>query len=133
MASDFTTYTRGTGNPIKDDNLSFIWICNHGGVKGPSKAHDMPWTDDDCFVAAYRPAKDDDPAVEDARIYETFNVIGHMFLGDPDSAHEIISRIIKGENHVAVCDDVLKKLTDRMDKNPMEALLILSALVGGRK
>lgn len=133
MTTDFTTYTRGTGNPIKDDSQTFIWICNHGGVKGPSKARDMPWDGDLCFVEAYRPAKDADPGVEEARIYETSNVIGHMYMADPDLAREIISRIIKGENHEAVCDDVMKKLSEKARTDPAVALRVLSLLVGGCK
>lgn len=132
MSTDFTTHTPKSGNPLEGRSETFIWRCSHGQLKGPSSPDEMPWDSPDCYVVAYRVATEDDSALEAIKIYETCNIIGHLYNLDTVSAEEVVFRIIRGEDHAAVAEEVLGRLIDRALDDVTLARAILFGSVGAR-
>lgn len=122
MTMDFITRQPGSGNPYKGNPVDVFWKCEHGDTKGPISSSELEWDNGSCAVMAYRPAVKDDPALADAKIYETCNVIGHLAIFGPHLMKEALFRIIKGEEHTKVIEEVFKKI------NPATAMALLLTL-----
>lgn len=114
MNYDFITHAPGSPNPIKGRPCVVYWKCEHGDTRGPTLSSDIDWehkNTHDCRVVAYRPAVAGvDPAEEDAKIFATCNALNHLAHINPVLSKEAIFRIIKGEGHTAVVNDVFSRV-----------------------
>lgn len=108
---DFIPRQPGSGNPFEGQPTQVFWKCEHGDVKGPDDSSELKWDGGHCEVVGYRKAVENDPAIEEAGIYGSCNVIIHLAHINPELSKEAVYRIIKGENHKAVTEDVFSKLS----------------------